>query len=249
MNEEFISVAKRQRVGRLGLELPGSMLLSPSQYSTGHSPPCIPLVINSSGLQSPVMLGSPKTNAPGRTKRNETALAIASTHFEPLLDASSKGMLLDRIIELVAGKDGFERMRLGLAALDSLQKFEIMAHTESRLNYGTSDLVIGAHMATLPDAKLKLDSAYSRLTGLHHMHIPKIRERLCNPDSFYSSTGLFQYKPRGLAKTKAVCKEHAIAFWKRNAQPRMLGSGTSRCRVSLLHVLWLLGPCRLLRLL
>jgi hypothetical protein len=170
------------------------------------------------------MLGTPKVRA-GKTQRRNTATKIAETFFDPISDVDQKGKLLDEVVLIVAGQAESDKMRLALACLDSLGRFEKVMHADMHQDYNNSKEVTGAHLATLPQKDLKLDSAYSRFTGLHHDKFGKLRERLDNPGAYRMSTGMFEHKPRGYAKSKFEAKEQATGYWVRHAQPRMLGSG------------------------
>jgi len=171
-----------------------------------------------------IRLGTPKDRV-GKTQRTRTATKIAETFFDPISDLGQKGKLLDEVVLIVAGQAESDKMRLALACLDSLVRFEEVMHADTHLDYNNSKEVSGAHMATLPQKGLKLDSEYSRFTGLDHKKFGKLRERLDNPSDYRMSTGMFEHKPRGYAKSKFEAKEHAVGYWNENAQPRMLGSG------------------------
>jgi hypothetical protein len=123
------------------------------------------------------MLGTPKVRA-GKTQRRNTATKIAETFFDPISDVDQKGKLLDEVVLIVAGQAESDKMRLALACLDSLVRFEEVMHADTHLDYNNSKEVSGAHMATLPQKGLKLDSEYSRFTGLDHKKFGKLRERL-----------------------------------------------------------------------
>ena len=176
-----------------------------------------------------IMLGTPKVRA-GKTQRRNTATRIAETYFDPISDLDQKGKLLDEVILIVAGQAESDKTRLALACLDSLGRFEKAMHDDMHLDYNNSKEVTGAHLATLPQKDLRLDSEYSRFTGLDHKKFGKLRERLDNPGAYRMSTGMFKHKPRGYAKSKFKAKEHAVGYWNQHAQPRMLGSG-ARSRV------------------
>ncbi len=173
-----------------------------------------------------VNIFSPQDTRVGKTKRNHSALDIVATYFDQLPDSSSRGRLMHALLKKVVGQSEFDKIRVGRAMVDSLQTFEKRCKNDPRIDYDTSELVLGAHTATLPSPELKLGREYERLTSFNrHVHKKARAVTACKVE-FHTETGLFAKNPRGLAKTTEFRKSFIAAFWRLHCSPRMLGSGS-----------------------
>lgn len=173
-----------------------------------------------------VNIFSPQDTRVGKTKRDQSALDIVTTCFDQLPDSSSRGRLMQALLRNVVGQSEFDKIRVGRAMVDSLQNFEERCKSDPRINYRTSELVLGAHTATLPSPELKLGREYERITLFdRHLH-KKARSVIASKVEYHTETGLFAQKPRGLAKTTELRKSFITAFWRSRCSPRMLGSGS-----------------------
>jgi len=80
-----------------------------------------------------VTLGGNGSAQEGKTARNRKVQQIVSKHFAEA-SPEQKGRLLDALILDVAGREEFDKMRLGLAMVDSLQEFSLRMGSSSHAN-------------------------------------------------------------------------------------------------------------------
>jgi hypothetical protein len=172
-----------------------------------------------------VTLGGNGSAQEGITVRNKKVEQIVSTHFAEA-SPEQKGRLLDALILDVAGREEFDKMRLGLAMVESLQEFILRMGSSSHANSHESKLmVLGAHAATIPAEETRLGNEYERRFNFRRKKHEFAREVMRNPTAYQMKTGPFEKTARGLSKTKGPEKMNAIQFWMNNSSPRMLGSG------------------------
>ena len=172
-----------------------------------------------------VTLGANGSAQEGRKARNTKVQQIVSTHFAKA-SLEQKGRLLDALILDVAGTEEFDKMRLGLAMVESLQEFSLRMGSSSHGNSHESKLmVLGAHVATIPAEETRLGNEYERRFNFPRHKHGFAREVMRNPTAYQMKTGPFEKTARGLSKTKGPEKMNAIQFWMNNSSPRMLGSG------------------------
>ena len=164
---------------------------------------------------------------PGRRKRDSTCTSIMIDHFEPLTSQREKTDLLNQVILGVMGTERYDELKLAQACFVSFQEFMARIKLEKKMGLRTTppDIVQGAMLAMLPGNEENLDRAYARAIGVDRKTFIKVRARRDDPNSFCRSINLFEKKDRGLSKNLRASKDHAYKFWKRNANPRMLGSG------------------------
>ena len=213
---ELRVVNKCQKTGQ-GLEV---------NVAQPRTPRKIPITngINSNHGVSTVV--QPKNGKDNKEDDETKALDIVTTCFDQLPDSSSRGRLMQALLRNVVGQSEFDKIRVGRAMVDSLQNFEERCKSDPRINYRTSELVLGAHTATLPSPELKLGREYERITLFdRHLH-KKARSVIASKVEYHTETGLFAQKPRGLAKTTELRKSFITAFWRSRCSPRMLGSGS-----------------------
>jgi hypothetical protein len=141
----------------------------------------------------------------------------------------------------VMGTERYDELKLAQACFASLQKFMAQIQLEKKMGVGTTprNIVEGAMLSTLPAKEENLDRAYGRAIGLDPRAFSKVRARRDDPNSFCRSINLFEKKDRGASKNLRPAKDHAYEFWKRHANPRMLGSGV-QCKVCIDYVLMIM---------
>jgi len=141
----------------------------------------------------------------------------------------------------VMGTERYDDLKLAQACFASFQKFMAQIQLEKKTGVETTprNIVEGAMLSTLPAKEDNLDRAYGRAIGLNRKAFRKIRARLDDPNSFCRSINLFEKKDRGPSKNLRPAKDHAHEFWKRHANPRMLGSGV-KCKVCIDYVLMIM---------
>ena len=160
---------------------------------------------------------------PGRRKRDSTCTSMLMDHFE----AHDTADLLNQVMLGVMGTERYDELKLAQACFVSFQEFMARIKVEKKMGLRTTppDIVQGAMLAMLPGKEENLDRAYARAIGVDRKSFIKVRARRDDPNSFCRSINLFEKKDRGLSKNLRASKDHAYEFWKRNANPRMLGSG------------------------
>jgi hypothetical protein len=235
---------KQREAERLQSDSPGNQLDSTSSKGSPalKSPVCVLSSVGRSlsSVSPSSSLGLVK-DRPGRRKRDAACTSILINHFEPLTTPTKKTELLNQVMQGVMGTERYDELKLAQACFASLQKFMAQIQLEKKTGVETTprNIVEGAMLSTLPAKEDNLDRAYGRAIGLDPRAFSKVRARRDDPNSFCRSINLFEKKDRGASKNLRPAKDHAYEFWKRHANPRMLGSGV-QCKVCIDYVLMIM---------